>query len=76
MSVGELAQLITAVATLIASIGAFAIGWHNSNKIEVIHQATNGLTSKLVGLTATSSKAEGNLEGRAELKAEQHDATP
>ena len=67
MSAGELAQLITAFATLIASIGAVILGWHNSNKIEQVHKATNGLTTKLVDLTATSSKAAGNLEGRAEL---------
>lgn len=65
------AQLITAFATLLASIAALVIAVRNTNKIEQVHAATNGLTAKLVDLTATSSKAEGNLEGRAELKHEQ-----
>lgn len=68
---GEVAQLITSLATLIAAIGALWIGLRNSNKIEGVRQATNGLTNKLVALTATSSKAEGNLAGRAELTSEQ-----
>jgi hypothetical protein len=68
---GDVAQLITAFATLIASIGTLVIGFRNSRKLEIVHQATNGLTSKLVNLTAESAKAEGNLEGRAELKSEQ-----
>ena len=71
MCMGELAQLITSIATLIAAIGALAIGWHNSNKLTDVKANTDGLTTKLVDLTATSSKAEGNLEGRAELKTEQ-----
>jgi hypothetical protein len=69
--VSELAQLITSLATLIAAVGALIIGLRNSSKIRKVHDATNGLTTKLVALTATSSKAEGNLAGRAELKTEQ-----
>ncbi len=74
MSGGEVAQIIVASATLltslgalVAAVGALLIGWHNTDKIEQVHQATNGLTAKLV----TASKSEGNLEGRAELKSEQ-----
>lgn len=73
--IGEWAQLITSVATLIAAVGALIMGLQNSGKIEEVHKATNGLTTKLVDLTASSSKAEGNLEGRAELKSEQTGGT-
>ncbi len=64
---GEAAQLITALATLLTAFAGLVIGIRNTRKIEAVHQATNGLTAKLV----TASKAEGNLEGRAELKHEQ-----
>jgi hypothetical protein len=56
---------------LVAAVGALVLGWHNAHKIEEVHKATNGLTTKLVDLTASSAKAEGNLEGRAELRSEQ-----
>lgn len=74
MSAGEIAQVITAIAALGSMVvGAISISVSvkNGRKLEVVHQATNGLTSKLVSLTAVSSKAEGNLEGRAELTQEQ-----
>lgn len=71
MSGAEIAQIITSMATLIAAVGALVIGLRNSAKIQEVHTAANGLTKQLVGLTAISSKAEGNLEGRAELKQEQ-----
>lgn len=67
----EFVQLATSIATLLASIITLVLAFRNSSKVEQIHAATNGLTSKLVDLTAASSKAEGNLEGRAELKQEQ-----
>jgi len=67
----EAAQLITSIATLVAALSAVFLSWRSVTKIEQVHIATNGLTSKLVSLTATASKAEGNLEGRAELKEEQ-----
>lgn len=67
----DLAQIIVAVATLISSIGAVLIGWRNSQKIETVRVATDGLVTKLVDKTAEASKAVGNLEGRAELKVEQ-----
>lgn len=71
MSGGEIAQIITSLATLAGVIGTIVIGLRNTRKIDVVHQLTDGVTTKLVNLTASSSKAEGNLEGRAELKVEQ-----
>ncbi len=76
---GDVAQIITSLATLITAIGAVVIGLRNTRvlktntqKLDEVHTATNGLTKKLVDLTATSSEAKGNLAGRAELIAEQN----
>lgn len=41
-----------------------------SDDIERVHVATNGMKDALVRVTGESEKAKGNLEGRAELKAE------
>ncbi len=38
-----------------------------SKTAKQVEKNTNGMTAHLVALTAKSSKAEGNLEGRAEL---------
>ena len=73
MSGGEIAQLITSIATLVGVVGTLAIGWRNAGKIDDVHTLANGLTAKLVASTATASLAKGNLEGRSELKAEQAD---
>ena len=72
------AQLITSIATLLATVGVLIQNRRTAvkveqvaGKVEQVHQATNGLTAKLVASTAVAAKAEGNLEGRAELKVEQ-----
>lgn len=67
MSGGDIAQILVGTALLITSLGNFLLSWHNATKIEQVHQATNGLTTKLVDITASASKAEGKLEGRAEI---------
>ncbi len=72
MTGGEIAQIITSLATLVAAVGALLVGWRNSARIEAVHVATNSMKDELVDLTAKSSKAEGNLAGRAELIAEQN----
>lgn len=73
----ETAQVITALATLIASVGALitavfavVIGWRNSRTLAVVHTATNGMSHELNMLTAKSSKAEGVLEEK-----ERHNAS-
>ncbi len=68
---GEAAQLITALATLLTAFAGLIIGIRNTRKIEQVRHATNSLTDRLVETTAVSSEARGNLAGRAELKAEQ-----
>ncbi len=67
----DTAQIITSLATLVASIGALLVGWRNSRQIEAVHIATNSLTDRLVQTTKTEATAKGNLQGRAELKSEQ-----
>ncbi len=69
----DLAQLITSIAALLGVCGTLFISLRNSRKIEQVHIATNGMKDHLVAVTAAASKAEGNLEGRAELKQEQKD---
>ncbi len=81
MSGGEIAQIITSLATLVAAIGALILGWRNSStlvgntlKLDEVHVATNGITQQLVETAAAASRAKGNLEGRAELSNEQNRA--
>ena len=62
MTGGEVAQIITSIATLIAACGAILIGWWNAAKIEEVHKATNSMKDELVAATAKSSKAEGIKE--------------
>jgi len=69
------------IATLLTAGVSAYISLRNSRRIEAanagvseIKKATDGMKTELVELTAKSSKAEGNLEGRAELKQEQKDA--
>ena len=62
MSGGEIAQIITSLATLVASAGAFILGWRNANKIEQVHIATNSMKDELVAVTAKASHAEGVKE--------------
>lgn len=74
MSGSEIAQIIVSIATLLtAGVGAY-VSLRNSRQLGVVRTATDGMKTELVELTAKSSKAEGNLEGRAELKQEQKDA--
>lgn len=75
MTAGDIAQIITALAALgsmIVSGFSFAASIRNGRKLEVVHQATNGLTTQLVDLTAKSSLAEGVKQGREEVTHEQH----
>lgn len=65
----EIAQLITSVATLIGVVGGLYLSWRNHKGIEQIHVATNSMKDALVVSTATASRAEGVVAGRAEEKA-------
>jgi hypothetical protein len=72
------------ITTALASVASMLASWHNTIKIDTVtakvdtvttavaevHAATNGLTGKLVALTAKSSLAEGVKQGRDEKGAE------
>ncbi len=60
MTVGDFAQLITALA----AVGALILSWRNGRKLKEVHAATNGLSHELNTLTAKASKAEGVKEER------------
>ena len=59
MSAGEVAQLITSVATLIGVIGGVGVSLRNSRKIEAVHKSTNGKMEELVAEVRASSFAKG-----------------
>ncbi len=62
MTGGEVAQIITSLATLVAACGAVAMSFRNSRKIEEVHKATNSLTDRLVETTKTEAHAAGVKE--------------
>ncbi len=62
MTGGEVAQIITSLATLVAACGALLVGWRNSTKIEQVHIATNSLTDRLVATTKSEAHAAGVKE--------------
>lgn len=69
----DTAQIITAFGTLIASLGTLLVAvvalvnsFKNTKVIEQVHAATNGMAARL----ENAARAEGNLQGRADEKAE------
>jgi hypothetical protein len=56
VSLGEIAQLITSIATL---IGVLRV----TRKVETVHKATNSLVDKLVATTRIEAHAAGVKEG-------------
>ena len=60
---GDIAQLITSIATL---IGVLRVGI----KVEVLRNATNGIVERLVQTTAKASSAEGHAHGLTEGRQE------
>jgi hypothetical protein len=59
ITLGEIAQLLTSVATLIYVV-------RMDRKVEVVHKATNSLVSQLVDTTAKAADAEGHARGLEE----------
>ena len=60
----ELAQLIIAIATLIATVGSVWTSLHNGRKIKEVHDATNGMAEKM----GAAREAKGLLAGQAESR--------
>lgn len=63
LTAGELAQLITSIATL---IGVLRV----TRKVDIIHTATNSMKDELVASTAKASELEGHAKGLAKGLAE------
>lgn len=63
-----IALIITALATLVTSLGALIIGIRNTRKIEEVHVATNSKMDKLLSVTRESAEAKGLLQGRKEAR--------
>jgi hypothetical protein len=55
----ELAQLITAMATLVTAVSALVVGIRNSRKIEEVHKSTNGKMEELLNVTRDAAHAKG-----------------
>ena len=63
-------NIVISIVTGGFSIVAVAIGGFISVKLAKIEKKVDGRLSELLEITKTSSKAEGNLEGRKESKSE------
>jgi hypothetical protein len=58
VSVGEVGQLLTGLAALVAAIQ----GWRNGKKIDAVHESTNGRMDKLLAVTKAASFAAGQKD--------------
>ncbi len=65
----EVVETIKAVGSVITPI---ALAWIALQQFK-IRKEMNGMKDQLITSEKSASKAEGNLEGRAELKGEQND---
>ena len=55
----EIAQIITAVATLIVSVGGVFISLRNQKKIQEVHTSTNGKMEEMMRIVKAASFAAG-----------------
>lgn len=69
------AALITAVAGLCGTVGTFLISWRTSQKVEVVHKATNSMKDELVAAVGKQQRSEGVIEGVASAAKAASDAT-
>ena len=56
MTIGEIAQLITSIATLIGVI-------RMTTKVEKVHKATDGIVNRLVDKSSDLARNEGHAAG-------------
>lgn len=59
MTGAEVAQILTALATFVASTGAVVVGIRNSAHIMKVEKATNGMKTELVNEVRQASFAAG-----------------
>lgn len=68
----ETAQIITAIASLVAAlgtVGAVILGLLNARGIREVHAATNGMKTELVKVTGEAKYAEGVEHGEEHPRA-------
>ena len=70
MDFGQVAQLITSVATLIGVAGSTAVSLRNSKKLEEVHKSTNGLAMRNEEIAKKLGVFEGTAVGLAEGRAD------
>jgi hypothetical protein len=63
--------VVIAIIGGVVSLSGVVIGGYINYRIGKIHKQINSRMDQLLAMNKTSSKAEGNLEGRADLKNEQ-----
>jgi hypothetical protein len=72
MTGGELAQVITSLATLVGVVGSVAVSLRNSRKLDEVHKSTNGLAARNEAMAQKLGIAEGTAvglqQGREESK--------
>jgi hypothetical protein len=68
VGMNDTAQIITALAALIAAIGGLVIQIMSFIKMHQVAHNTDGIKDALVASTAKASHAEGLKEGREETK--------
>lgn len=69
----EIIKTVGIVLTTIISSIALVYTVKGKNRVEEYHKEVNGKMGQLLDVSKTAAKAEGNLEGRADLKQEQKD---
>lgn len=67
----EIIKTVGIITTAILSTLTVIFTIKGKNKIEAYHKEVNGKMGQLLDVSKTAAKAEGNLEGRSELKEEQ-----
>ena len=68
MDTSNIIALIIGVPGSLAAMGTFLLALRVNRKVEIVHQATNGLKDELVEATRVAAKAAGVLEGIQEEK--------
>ena len=64
VSVGELAALFVACATLLSSISGLVIALRNDGRLATVHRLVNGQSQQLLSLTHSTAFKAGQAYGR------------
>lgn len=64
MTGGDVAQIITSIATLIAALTGTWVSMRNGQKIEEVHKTTNGKMEELVTAVRIAAESKGRDDER------------